>query len=183
MWESPAIDQADAYGKDLLSKAKLTEVEKFHLLRGISVTIVGVRVNGNAKSSKEEMAAKMLTLYKERVEMDLQIHKNGIAANLTAEMMMKRCGPGAPKKLTKRRKEAIERAEVKAAKRKVAAADPELMSALECSDLFLAIKYETNNVYNPIWVKSLNKNGDIPSGVQLADLIASGSPVPIMILL
>jgi hypothetical protein len=50
MWESPAIDQADAYGKDLLSKAKLTEVEKFHLLRGISVTIVGVRVNGNAKS-------------------------------------------------------------------------------------------------------------------------------------
>jgi hypothetical protein len=55
-------------------------------------------------------------------------------------MMMKRCGPGAPKKLTKRRKEAIERAEVKAAKRKVAAADPELMSALECSDLFLAIK-------------------------------------------
>jgi hypothetical protein len=86
-------------------------------------------------------------------------------------MMMKRCGPGAPKKLTKRRKEANERAEVKAAKRKVAAADPELMSALECSDLFLAIKYETNNVYNPIWVKSLNKNGDIPSGVQLADFI------------
>jgi hypothetical protein len=69
MWESPAIDQADAYGKDLLSKAKLTE--KFHLLRGISVSIVGVRVNGNAKSSKDEMAAKMLTLYEERVGMDL----------------------------------------------------------------------------------------------------------------
>jgi hypothetical protein len=36
MWESPPIDQADAYGKDELSKAKLTEVEKFHLLEGIS---------------------------------------------------------------------------------------------------------------------------------------------------
>jgi DNA-binding transcriptional MerR regulator len=45
------------------------------------------------------------------------------------------------------------------------------MSALECSDLFLAIKYETNNLYNPIWVRSLNKNGYIPSGVQLVDLI------------
>jgi hypothetical protein len=72
MWESPPIDQADAYGKDSLSKAKLNEVEKFHLLREIFVTIVGVRVNGNAKSSKDEMAAKMLTLYEESVEILLR---------------------------------------------------------------------------------------------------------------
>lgn len=170
MWDSQPVDQADAYGRNLLSRANLTEVEKFHLLRGISVTIVGVRVNGNVKSSKEEMAAKMLNLFKERVEIDLNIHRNGLAANLTAEMMMKRF-PFAQRKLTKRMKEAIGRAEVKAAKKNVAAADPVNMSALECSDLFLAIKYETNNVYNPIWVRSLNKNGDIPSGVQLVDLI------------
>ena len=30
---------------------------------------------------------------------------------------------------------------------------------------------EANNTFNPIWVKSLNKNGDIPSGVQLSDLL------------
>jgi hypothetical protein len=37
MWDSLPVDQADAYGRDLSSRAMLTEVEKFHPLRGISV--------------------------------------------------------------------------------------------------------------------------------------------------
>jgi hypothetical protein len=44
MWDSLPVDQADAYGRDLSSRAMLTEVEKFHPLR----------VNFNAKFSKDE---------------------------------------------------------------------------------------------------------------------------------
>jgi hypothetical protein len=75
------------------------------------------------------------------------------------------------RKLTQRMKDALVKAEVKAAKKNVASLDPENFSALECVDLFLAIKYESNNTFNPIWVNALNKNGDIPSGAQLTDLL------------
>jgi hypothetical protein len=53
----------------------------------------------------------VLNFYKERVEIDLNIYRNGIAANLAAEMMMTRT-PGDAKKTTKRKKEAIERAKI-----------------------------------------------------------------------
>jgi hypothetical protein len=83
----------------------------------------------------------MLNFYEERIEIDLNIYRNGTAAILTAEMMMKRT-PGVAKKITKTKEEAIERAEAKVAKKKVAAADPENMGALECSRLFLTIKQQ-----------------------------------------
>ena len=35
----------------------------------------------------------------------------------------------------------------------------------------MEIKYEANNTFNPLWVKALNKNGEIPSGIQLVDLL------------
>jgi hypothetical protein len=170
MWDSQPLDQADSYGRELLSRGKFTEIEKFNLLRGISVTVAGIRANGKARSSKEELESTMLKFYHERLEIDLQFHKNGIASNLTADVMKKRV-LGAPKKLTKRMREALGRAEVKAAKKNVSAADPENFSGVECHELFLEIKYESNNTFNPLWVKALNKNGDIPSGVQLVDLL------------
>jgi hypothetical protein len=53
----------------------------------------------------------VLNFYKEGVPIDLNIYRNGIAANLAAEMMMTRT-PGDAKKTTKRKKEAIERAKI-----------------------------------------------------------------------
>ena len=116
MFESSPVDQDDSYGRELLSQGKFTDVEKFNLLRGISVTVAGIRANGKARSSKEELESTMSKFYHERLEIDLQFHKNGIAANLTAEIMKKRVLL-APKKLTKRMREALRRAEVKAAKK------------------------------------------------------------------
>ena len=130
MFESSPVDQADSYGRDLLSRGKFSEIEKFNLLRGISVTVAGIRANGKVRSSKEELESTMLKFYQERLEIDLLFHKNGIAANLTAEIMKKRV-LGAPKKLTKRMREALERAEVKAAKKNVSVADPENFSGVE----------------------------------------------------
>ena len=73
--------------------------------------------------------------------------------------------------MSKRKEEAIKKAEIKAAKKNVAAADPENFTGLECYDLFQEIKYEANNTFNPIWVKLLNKDGSVPSGVQLNVLL------------
>ena len=170
MWENQAIDQADEYGRNLLLRNKFSDVEKFNLLRGISVTIAGIRANGKARTSKEELESMTLEFYNERVNLDLSIHKNGIAADLTSDMMRKRV-LGARKKLSKRMMEAIGRAEIKAAKKNVTAANPDDFTGTECHELFLEIKIEANNTFNPIWVKNLNKNGDIPSGVQLNDLL------------
>ena len=101
MWESQAVDQADEYGRNLLLRNKFSDVEKFNLLRGISVTIADIRANGNARTSKEELESITLEFYNERVNLDLSIHKNGIAAELTSDMMKKRV-LGARKKLSKR---------------------------------------------------------------------------------
>ena len=71
MFESSPIDQADSYGRDLLSRGKFSEVEKFNLLRGISVTVAGIRAKGKVRSSKEELESTMLKFYQERLEIDL----------------------------------------------------------------------------------------------------------------
>ena len=73
--------------------------------------------------------------------------------------------------MTKSNLEALEKAIITAAKKNSAPPDGDNFSGLECNELFLEIKYESNNTFNPIWVKLLNKNGDIPSGVQLNDLL------------
>lgn len=170
MWDSPPSDQADAYGRELLNKGKLSQLEKFNLVRGISVTVAGIRATGQARSSREELESIMLVLYRERVAIDLNIHSKGIAANFTVDDMSKRF-VGAPKKLTKRMKEALLKAEVKATKKNITASDPEFFTGFECYELFLKIKFEANNTFNPLWLKALNKNGDIPSGHQLVDLL------------
>ena len=170
MWDASTVDQADAYGKRLVERNKFSQVEKFNLLRGISLTVAGIKANGKVRTSKEELESIMLGFYHDRLVLDLKIHCAGIAANFDIDIMKKRV-LGAPKKLSKRKKEALAKAESKAAKKNVAAADPENFSGLECHDLFLEIKYEANNTFNQIWVKSLDKNGDISSGVQLSDLL------------
>jgi hypothetical protein len=171
MWGyTEAPDQAELYAKNLLAHAKFSEKEKFNLLRATSVTVAGMRVNGKTRSSKEEMESSMLKLYIERVELDLKFHENGIASNLNLEMMKKRCY-GVTKDLTKRMAEALEKAKIKAAKKNANPPDADNFTGLECNELFLEIKSESNNTFNPIWVKLLNKNGDIPSGVQLPDLL------------
>jgi uncharacterized protein (DUF302 family) len=165
MWDSSPVDQADEYGRNLLARKRFTDVEKFNLLRGISMTVAGIKANGKTRTSREELENLILGYYH-----DLDKHSDGIAANFTVEIMKRRV-LGANKKLSKRKEEAIEKAEIKAAKKNVTAADPENLSALECYDLFQEIKYEANNTFNPIWVKLLNKDGSIPSGVQLNDLL------------
>jgi hypothetical protein len=147
------------------TKNKFTEVEKFNLLRSISITVAGIKANMKPKTSKEELETLTLSFCIERVELDLKTHSGGNAANLTLEIMKKR-KLKTNKKLSKRMKGAIEKVEVKAAKKNVAAADPTNFSGLECHELFLEIKAEANNTFNPIWVKNLNKDGTIPSGVQ-----------------
>ena len=170
MWDTSSVDQADEYGRNLLAKKRFTDVEKFNLLRGISITVAGIKANGKSRTSREELENLILGYYHERLVLDLDKHSAGIAANLTVDIMKKRV-PGASKKLSKRKEEAIEKAEIKAAKKNIAAADPENFTGLECHELFKEIKYEANNTFNPIWVKLLNKDGSILSGVQLNDLL------------
>jgi hypothetical protein len=85
-------------------------------------------------------------------------------------MMTKRTY-GANKPMSKRETEAYENAKKKAAKKNAAPPDSDDFSGVECNNLYLAIKYESNNTFNPIWVKILNQNGDIPSGKQLVDIL------------
>ena len=68
-----------------------TEKEKFNLLRATSVTVAGVRAYGKAWSSKEELEASILSFYLERIVLDLKYHEKGIAANLSDDIMKKRC--------------------------------------------------------------------------------------------
>ena len=171
MFDSSPIDQADEYGRNLLSRNQLSEVEKFNLLREFSICVAGNRADGKPRTSREEYENLMLGLYQERIDLDLHIYKGSIGANFTADIMKKRVLGVKARKLTQRMKDALVKAEVKAAKKNVASLDPDNFSALECVDLFLAIKYESNNTFNPIWVNALNKNGDIPSGAQLNDLL------------
>ena len=170
MWGATEVpDQAEGYASSLLLRAKLTEKEKFNLLRATSVTVAGIRAYGKARSSKEELESSILSFYLERIVLDLKYHERGIAANFSLDIMKKRCY-GVLKEMTKRKLEALGKAIIKAAKKNAASPDGDYFSGLECNELFLEIKYESNNTFNPIWVKLLNKNGDIPSGVQIVDL-------------
>lgn len=92
MWESSPADQADSYDRNLLERNKFSDVEKFDLLRGISITVAGIKVNGNPRSSKEEFASIMLGYYHQRLVLDLKIYGSGIAANLTLDMIKKSSG-------------------------------------------------------------------------------------------
>ena len=171
MWgatEEP--DQAEGYASSPLLRVKLTEKEKFNLLRATSVTVAGIRAYGKARSSKEELEASILSFYLERIVLDLKYHEKGIATNFSHDIMKKRCY-GVMKEMTKRKLEALGKAIIKAAKKNAASPDGDYFSGLECNELFLEIKYESNNTFNPFWVRLLNKNGDIPSGVQLVDLL------------
>ena len=170
MWDSSPADQAHEYGRNLLARNRFSEVEKFNLLRGISITVAGIKANGKPCTSKADLESMILGYYHERLVLDLDTHSAGLAANFTIDIMKRRV-LGGPKKLSRRKKEAVEKAEIKAAKKNIAAADPENFTGLERHDLFQEIKYEANNTFNPIWVKTLNKNGDIPSGLQLNDIL------------
>ena len=83
-------------------RAKLSEKEKFNLLRGTSVTIARIRAYGKARSSKEELKASILSFYLERIVLDLKYNEKGIAANLIYDIMKKRCY-GVVKEMTKRK--------------------------------------------------------------------------------
>ena len=92
MWGATEVpDQAEGYASSLLLRAKLTEKEKFNLLRATSVTVAGIRAYGKARSSKEELEASILSFYLERIVLDLKYHEKGIAANLSDDIMKKRC--------------------------------------------------------------------------------------------
>ena len=104
MWgatEGP--DQAEGYASSLLLRAKLSEKEKFNLLRATSVTIAGIRAYGKARSSKEELKASILSFYLERIVLDLKYNEKGIAANLSYDILKKRCY-GVVKEMTKRKR-------------------------------------------------------------------------------
>ena len=100
MWDTSSVDQADEYGRNLLAKKRFTDVEKFNLLRGISITVAGIKANGKSRTSREELENLILGYYHERLVLDLDKHSAGIAANLTVDIMKKRV-PGASKKLSK----------------------------------------------------------------------------------
>ena len=84
-------------------RAKLSEKEKFNLLRATSVTIARIRAYGKARSSKEELKASILSFYLERIVLDLKYNEKGIAANLSYDIMKKRCY-GVVKEITKRKR-------------------------------------------------------------------------------
>ena len=130
MFDSSPIDQADEYGRNLLSKNQLSEVEKFNLLREISICVAGNRADGKPRTSREEYESLVLGLYQDRIDLDLLIYRGSIGANFTADIMKKRVLGVKPRKLTQRMKDALVKAEVKAAMKNVASLDPEKNSLL-----------------------------------------------------
>ena len=173
MWSTTvAADQAGQYGLELLARAssKLTDKEKFSLIRATSVAVAGIRAHGRARTSKSELEKMMLGFYLDRVVLDLKTHQNGIAEKLTFDIMKQRV-LGDPKEMKGKKLAAFELASKKAAKKHEVPPDADEFSGLSCAELFLEIKYEANNTFNPLWVKLLNQNGDMPSGVQLSDIL------------
>ena len=106
---SESLDQADAYGRNLVSRAKLTALEKYNMLRVHSVTVAGVKAYGMAKMSKVELEATVLKFYLERIVLDLHTYKNGIGAAFDYEMMSKRSLESG-KAIPKRKQEALDKA-------------------------------------------------------------------------
>ena len=50
MWGATEVpDQAEEYANSLLLRAKLSEKEKFNLLRATSITVAGIRAYGNTR--------------------------------------------------------------------------------------------------------------------------------------
>jgi hypothetical protein len=90
MFDSSPIDQADEYGRNLLSRNQLSEVEKFNLLREISICVAGNRVDGKPRTFREEYESLMLGLYQEKTDLDLHTYRGSIGANFTADIMKKR---------------------------------------------------------------------------------------------
>lgn len=172
MWESAeAIDQADAYAKKLLTSAlpRLTALEKFNMLRSVSITSAGMRAYGEGTMSKEQLEAKVLKHYLEVIVLDVARHQKGLAENLTVDMMSQRSLK--LKRITKRIQQALDTKSKKAKLKNEVPPEEGLYSGIEGNDLYAAIRAESNNTFNPIWVKALNKNGDMPSGVQLEDIL------------
>ena len=118
---------------------------------------------------KEQLEAKLLKHYLEVIILDVARHQSGLAENLTAEMMSQRSLK--LKKITKRIQLALDTKSKKAKLKNEVPPEEGLYSGIEGNDLYAAIKAESNNTFNPIWIKSLNKNGDMPSGVQLDDVL------------
>ena len=87
MWDTSPVDQVHEYGTNLLAKKRFTDVEKFNLLRGISMTVAGIKANGKSRTSREELENLILGYYHERLVLDLDKHSAGIAANLTVDIM------------------------------------------------------------------------------------------------
>ena len=163
-------DQATQYMNLLLQKFDGSPAENFHLLRQISVTVAGDKIYRESIVGKEQVDEQMLKYYLERVEIDIIIYKDSIAANLTADMM-KFSNYGSVKKLTKKQAEARAKAVAKAAKKKVVLSDIGVFTSEECGKLYKAIKSESLNVYNTYWHMTLNKDHSIPSGKQLVELL------------
>ena len=108
MWGATEVsDQAEGYASSLLLRAKLTEKERFNLLRATSVTVAGIRAYGKARSSKEELEPSILSFYLKRIVLDLKYHEIGIAANLSYDIMKKRCY-GVVKEITKRKRNVLQ---------------------------------------------------------------------------
>ena len=108
MWGVTEVpDQAEGYASGLLVRGKLTEKEKFNLLRATSVTVACIRAYGKARSSKEELEASILSFYLKRIVLDLKYHEKGIAANFSYDIMKKRCY-GVVKEMTKRKRNVLQ---------------------------------------------------------------------------
>ena len=108
MWGATEVpDQAEGYASSLLLRAKLTEKEKFNLLRATSVTVAGIRAYGKARSSKEELEASIMSFYLKRIVLDLKYHEKGITANLSYDIVKKRCY-GVVKEMTKRKRNVLQ---------------------------------------------------------------------------
>ena len=70
MWQSAeSIDQADAYGKYYTAAAlpKMSDVDKFNLLRSLSVTTAGMRAHGEGVMSEEQHGDGEVRLWEERI--------------------------------------------------------------------------------------------------------------------
>ena len=136
MWEST---EAGAYAKKLLTSAlpRLTALDKFNMLRSVSITSAGMRAYGEGTMSNEQLEAKVLKHYLEVIVLDVARHQKGLAENLTVDMMSQRSLK--LKRITKRIQRALDTKSKKAKLKNEVPPEEGLYSGIEGNDLYAVL--------------------------------------------
>ena len=79
----------------------MSDINKFLMLRSLSVTSAGMRAHSEGTLSKKQLESAVLTHYHSVITLDLARHQGGLSGNFTVEVIKER-NLNVKKKLNKR---------------------------------------------------------------------------------